>query len=71
MNESFVDSINLKETGYNRIMAEEFFVWLKHEIVKVKRHKGPIEYLDSFNIFPSKQDLTSWSNFSLVLFGKE
>ena len=41
MNESFVDSINLKETGYNRIMAEEFFVWLKHEIVKVKRHKGP------------------------------
>ena len=41
MNESFVDSTNLKETGYNRIMAEEFFVWLKHEIVKVKRHKGP------------------------------
>ena len=39
MNELFVDSTNLKETGYNRIMAEETFVWLKHQIGKAKGTK--------------------------------
>ena len=41
---------------------------------KTQRTQG-IQYFDSFNTFSSKQKhqqaLKSWSNFSLVLFGKE
>ena len=41
---------------------------------KAQRTQG-IQYFDSFNTFSSKQKhkqaLKSWSNFSLVLFGKE
>ena len=39
--ETFVDSTNVKEMGYNKIMAEEIFVWLKHPIVKAKGTKDP------------------------------
>ena len=44
---------------------------IKKTLPKAQRIQG-IEYFDSFNIFSSKQKpaLKSWSNFSLVLFGK-
>ena len=44
---------------------------IKKTLPKAQRIQG-IEYFDSFNIFSSEQKpaLKSWSNFSLVLFGK-
>ena len=47
--------------------------WKKKTLPTEQRTQG-IEYFDSFNTFSSKQKLQqalkSWSNFSLVLFGK-
>ena len=68
----FVSFIQAAVTNYWRQLLEGRTVGFRVNLENIA--KG-IEYFDSFNTFCSQQRLEqgfkSWSNFSLVLFGKE